>query len=96
MPTKLSSYLTELGFRQIEHLGDVVSYNKENGGEYIVVKENNRLYRYDANSTQPVDNLNVTPTLDGGNTRWIAVGGAAMTQTRVVYTFTETSNTVPL
>lgn len=96
MPTKLSSYLTELGFRQIEHLGDVVSYNKENGGEYIVVKENNRLYRYDANSTQPIDNLNVTPTLDGGNTRWIAVGGAAMTQTRVVYTFTETSNTVPL
>lgn len=95
MPTKLSSYLTELGFTQINNLGDTNSHNRDSG-EFIVVKENNRLYRYESNSTQPVDNLNVLNTSDGGNTRWIAVGGAAMTQSRVQYTFTSTSNEIPL
>lgn len=96
MPTKISSYLTELGFRQINALGDSISYNLETAGEFLVVKENNRLYRYEKESTQPIDNLNVLNTSDGGNTRWIAVGGAAMTQTRVNYTFEESSNLIPL
>ena len=96
MPTKISSYLTELGFKQIAYLGDTLNYNKTTAGEFIVVKENNRLYRYEENSTQPVDNMNVLNTSDGGNTRWITVGGAATTQTRVRYTFEEKSNTIPL
>lgn len=96
MPTKISSYLTELGFKQIAYLGDTLNYNKTTAGEFIVVKENNRLYRYEENSTQPVDNMNVLNTSDGGNTRWITVGGAATTQTRVSYTFEEKSNTIPL
>lgn len=96
MPTKISSYLTELGFKQIAYLGDTLNYNKTTAGEFIVVKENNRLYRYEENSTQPVDNMNVLNTADGGNTRWITVGGAATTQTRVNYTFEEKSNTIPL
>lgn len=96
MPTKISSYLTELGFKQIAYLGDTLNYNKITAGEFIVVKENNRLYRYEENSTQPVDNMNVLNTSDGGNTRWITVGGAATTQTRVRYTFEEKSNTIPL
>ena len=96
MPTKISSYLTELGFKQIAYLGDTLNYNKTTAGEFIVVKENNRLYRYEENSTQPVDNMNVLNTSDGGNTRWITVGGAATTQTRVKYTFEEKSNTIPL
>lgn len=96
MPTKISSYLTELGFKQIAYLGDTLNYNKTTAGEFIVVKENNRLYRYEENSTQPVDNMNILNTSDGGNTRWITVGGAATTQTRVRYTFEEKSNTIPL
>lgn len=96
MPTKISSYLTELGFRQLTHLSDAPSYNKDNAGEFIVIKENSRSYRYEANSDLPVDNNTVLPTLDGGNTRWLSIGGASTVQYRIQYTFQEAGNTIPL
>ena len=96
MPTKLSSYLTELGFRQLEHVGDSINYNLQTGGEYIVIKENSRIYRYDINSNMVIDDLNVLPTSDGGNSRWIAVGGGAMTQYKINYTFESETNEIPL
>ena len=96
MPTKISSYLTEAGFRQLATLAETAMYNKETGGEFIIVKENNRLYRYEASSTSPVDNSNVLNTADGGDTRWITVGGSATTQTRIQYTFETESNEIPL
>ena len=96
MPTKLSSYLTELGFRQLEHVGDSINYNLQTGGEYIVIKENSRIYRYDIDSNMVIDDLNVLPTSDGGNSRWIAVGGGAMTQYKINYTFESETNEIPL
>lgn len=96
MPTKISSYLTEAGFRQLATLAETAMYNKETGGEFIIVKENNRLYRYEASSTSPVDNSNILNTADGGDTRWITVGGSATTQTRIQYTFETESNEIPL
>lgn len=96
MQTKVSSYLTGLGFRQIQYLSAITGYNNKTGGEFVVVKENNRIYRFERNSTLPMDNINVLPTADGGDTRWIAVGGGAMTQYRIAYTFEEESNIIPL
>lgn len=96
MQTKVSSYLTGLGFRQIQYLSAITGYNNKTGGEFVVVKENNRIYRFERNSTLPMDNINVLATADGGDTRWIAVGGGAMTQYRIAYTFEEESNTIPL
>lgn len=96
MQTKVSSYLTGLGFRQIQYLSAIAGYNNKTGGEFVVVKENNRIYRFERNSTLPMDNINILATADGGDTRWIAVGGGAMTQYRIAYTFEEESNTIPL
>lgn len=96
MQTKVSSYLTGLGFRQIQYLSAITGYNNKTGGEFVVVKENNRIYRFERNSTLPMDNISVLATADGGDTRWIAIGGSAMTQYRIAYTFEEESNTIPL
>lgn len=96
MATKVSSYLTKLGFRQLEHIGDAANYNNETGGEYIVIRENTRIYLYDATSNTPIDNINVLPTSDGGTSRWISVGGGSMTQYKINYTFESYSNEIPL
>lgn len=96
MATKVSSYLTKLGFRQLDHIGDAANYNHETGGEYIVIRENTRIYLYDATSNTPIDNINVLPTSDGGTSRWISVGGGSMTQYKINYTFESYSNEIPL
>lgn len=96
MATKVSSYLTKLGFRQLEHIADAANYNNETGGEYIVIRENTRIYLYDATSNTPIDNINVLPTSDGGTSRWISVGGGSMTQYKINYTFESYSNEIPL
>lgn len=96
MATKVSSYLTKLGFRQLEHIADAANYNNETGGEYIVIRENTRIYLYDATSNAPIDSINVLPTSDGGTSRWISVGGGSMTQYKVSYTFESYSNEIPL
>lgn len=96
MATKVSSYLTKLGFRQLEHVADAANYNKETGGEYIVIRENTRIYLYDATSNAPIDSISILPTSDGGASRWIAVGGGAMTQYKISYTFESYSNEIPL
>lgn len=96
MATKVSSYLTKLGFRQLEHIADAANYNNETGGEYIVIRENTRIYLYDATSNTPIDNINVLPTSDGGTSRWISVGGSSMTQYKINYTFESYSNEIPL
>lgn len=75
MPTKLSSYLTELGFKQITNITEANTYNKNTAGEFLVIKENNKVYRYENNSILEVDNSNILNTSDGGNTRWIAISG---------------------
>lgn len=96
MATKASSYLTKLGFRQLDHIADAANYNNETGGEYIVIRENTRIYLYDATSNAPIDSINVLPTSNGGASRWIAVGGGAMTQYKISYTFESYSNEIPL
>lgn len=96
MATKVSSYLTKLGFRQLEHVADAANYNNETGGEYIVIRENTRIYLYDATSNAPIDSISILPTSDGGTSRWIAVGGGAMTQYKISYTFESYSNEIPL
>lgn len=96
MPTKISSYLTDLGFKQLEKLSDATQLNNKTAGEFIVVKQNNRIYRFDGNSTLTVDSNNVLNTSDGGNTRWICIGGTPTTQVRIQYTFEEESNQIPL
>ena len=96
MPTKVSSYLTKLGFRQLDVTGDLISYGRENAGEYVVVKESNRIFRYAVDPEAIVDNENIYETADGGNSRWITLGGAALTQTRITYTLETDSNTIPL
>lgn len=96
MATKVSSYLTKLGFRQLEHVADAANYNNETGGEYIVIRENTRIYLYDATSNAPIDSINVLPTSDGGTSRWMAIGGGAMTQYKISYTFESYSNEIPL
>lgn len=96
MPTKISSYLTELGFRQIDWISEASSYNKENAGEFLIIKETNRMFRYEENSDLPITNTDTLATLDGGTSRWIAVGGAATTQIRIQHTFLEESDTIPL
>lgn len=96
MATKISSYLTKLGFRQLEHVADAANYNNETGGEYIVIRENTRIYLYDATSNAPIDSINVLPTSDGGTSRWMAIGGGAMTQYKINYTFESYSNEIPL
>ena len=96
MATKVSSYLTKLGFRQLEHVADAANYNNETGGEYIVIRENTRIYLYDATSNAPIDSISILPTSDGGASRWIAVGGGAMTQYKISYTFESYSNEIPL
>ncbi|MGN1393993.1 MAG: hypothetical protein ACI4V7_08205 [Succinivibrionaceae bacterium] len=96
MATKVSSYLTKLGFKQLEHVADAANYNNETGGEYIVIRENTRIYLYDATSNAPIDSISILPTSDGGASRWIAVGGGAMTQYKISYTFESYSNEIPL
>lgn len=96
MPTKVSSYLTKLGFRQLDVTGDLISYGRENAGEYVVVKESNRIFRYAVDPEAIVDNENIYETVDGGNSRWITLGGAALTQTRITHTLEADSNTIPL
>ena len=96
MPTKISSYLTDLGFKQLEKLSDATQLNNKTAGEFIVVKQNNRIYRFDGNSTLTVDSNNILNTSDGGNTRWICIGGTPTTQVRIQYTFEEESNQIPL
>lgn len=83
MPTKVASYLTELGFKELAYASEASNYNKENAGQYIVVKEFNRMYRFDPNSTEAVDGVRVLSS-SVQNANWVSVGGSAMTQLRIV------------
>lgn len=96
MPTKVASYLTELGFKQIDNATQSVSYNKSNAGEYLVVKALGRLYRYESNSTEEADGVTCLDTSDGGNTRWLSVGGSPMKQESLTGSFGEAGNTITL
>ena len=96
MPTKVASYLTELGFKQIDNATQSASYNKSSAGEYLVVKALSRLYRYDGNSTEAVDGMTCLATSDGGNTRWLSVGGSPMKQESLTGSFGAAGNTITL
>lgn len=96
MPTKVASYLTELGFKQIDNSAQSASYNKSNAGEYLVVKALGRLYRYESNSTEDPDGVTCLATSDGGNTRWLSVGGSPMKQESITGSFGEAGNTITL
>ena len=85
MPTKVASYLTELGFKELDYASNASSYNKENAGQYIIVKEFNRMYRYEPNSSAVVDGIRVLDSSVEG-AKWVSVGGSAMTQERVTST----------
>lgn len=82
MPTKVASYLTELGFKEVAEVSNAIMENKDSAGEFIVVKRLGRFYRYDGNCSDVADNVTILPTSSGGNTRWVSVGGAATVQRR--------------
>ena len=101
MPTKVASYLTELGFKQFDLVSEAAIHNSSTAGEFIVIKSLNRMYRYDANSTEDVDDINVLwannrSELSPGAGRWISVGGSPMKQKRITGSFGSESNTIPL
>jgi len=94
MPTKVASYLTELGFKEVENVSDAVLENKNSAGEFLVIKHLGRFYRYDGNCSDPADGVTILNTSTGGNTRWVSIGGAATVQRRA--TGTTSSNTSEL
>lgn len=96
MPTKVASYLTELGFKQIEDATLATNYNRETAGEYLVIKGLGRMYRYDDNSTEAINGITVLGTSDGGDTRWLSVGGSSMKQESITGSFNEEGNTITL
>jgi len=96
MPTKVASYLTELGFTQVADVPAANNLNKSSGGEFIVVKSLGRMYRYDGNATDAVNNVTVLATSDGGNTRWMTVGGSSMTQEKITGSFASAGSTITL
>ncbi len=92
MPTKVASYLTELGFKEVAEVSDAILENKDSAGEFIVVKRLGRFYRYDGNCSDIADNITILPTASGGNTRWISIGGAATVQRRVTGSTSSTTS----
>ena len=100
-PQRVPSFLTQLGFRQIESIYNAVEHNLETAGEFIVTKDTNAIYRFDPNSNLVIDNNTVLATADGGTTRWISCGkggghGDGGTVTRVEYTMPTAGVDIPL
>lgn len=96
MPTKVASYLTELGFKEVENVSDAILENKDSAGEFLVIKHLGRFYRYDGNCTDIADNVTILPTSTGGNTRWVSIGGAATVQRRASGTTSAVTNQLVL
>lgn len=86
MPTKVASYLTELGFKELDHTTQAANYNKDSAGQYIVVKDLNRMYRYEPNSERESDGIRVLDS-SVSTAKWVSVGGSAMSQERVTGAF---------
>ena len=95
MPTKVASYLTELGFKEIATVADAELYNKETAGQYIIVKALNRIYRYDENSTEVVDNIRVINSSINAD-KWVTIGGSDMKQEKLTGTLGSSSNTITI
>lgn len=70
MVDKIVSSFTALGFKVVDSIADASSLGLADG-EFIVVKENENIYRYESNSTAIVNQSTVLSTADGGNSRWI-------------------------
>ena len=95
MPTKVASYLTELGFKELANTDDAANYNKDTAGQYIVITSLNRMYRYEASSSAVADGITV---LNSSTTtaKWISVGGSPMTQEHISGVFNTAGNTITL